>query len=190
MITTKLRILMVEGVKEDADLITCHLKKIVENFELKVVDNIEDTAQALQNYIPDVVLSDYDLPTCTGLDILNIIKEVDDSIPFIFITGSIDDEELAENTILAETSGYVLKKHMESLSEKLGPLLKRIAFEMIEKVELRDKIRKNKIAVNQIYSYIDDMTNDNEEQKKNMYKIRKNIEQISLKDDKETKRSH
>ena len=90
---------------------------------------------------------------------------------------------MAENTILAGTSGYVLKKHMDSLSEKLKPLLKRVAFEMFEKVELRDQIRKNKIAVNQIYSYIDDMASDNQEQKKNIYKIRKNIEHIKRKED-------
>ncbi|MDQ7916927.1 response regulator [Mesonia sp. MT50] len=183
MITTKLRILMVEGAKEDAELIKLHLQKIIENFELKIVDNLENTTQALQDFIPDVVLSDYDLPTCTGLDILHITKETDESIPFIFITGSIEDEAVAENTILAGTSGYVLKKHMDSLSEKLKPLLKRVAFEMFEKVELRDQIRKNKIAVNQIYSYIDDMASDNQEQKKNIYKIRKNIEHIKRKED-------
>ncbi|MDT0295413.1 PleD family two-component system response regulator [Mesonia ostreae] len=183
MITTKLRILLVEGVVEEAELIRLHLKKIVENFELKVVDNLADTSQALQDYIPDVVLSDYVLPTCTGLEILQIIKEIDESIPFIFITGSIEDEELAENTILAGTSGYVLKKHMDVLSEKLKPLLKRVAFDMFEKADLRDKIRKNKITVNQIYSYIDHMNSDNEEQKKNIYKIRKNIKQVKDKED-------
>jgi len=183
MINTKLRILLVEDEKTDAELITFQLKKIVENFEIKVVDNIEDATHALHNYIPDVVLSDYNLPTCTGLDVLTTTQAIDANIPLIFITGTINDEELAANTILAGASGYILKKHMNILSEKLEPLLKRVIFEMIEKEDLREKVRKNKIAVNQIYSYLDDIKYDNEEQRKSIFEIRKKINKIDLNND-------
>lgn len=183
MINTKLRILLVEDEKTDAELITFQLKKIVENFDIKVVDNIEDATQALHNYIPDVVLSDYNLPTCTGLDVLTTTQDIDANIPLIFITGTINDEELAANTILAGASGYILKKHMNILSEKLEPLLKRVIFEMIEKEDLREKVRKNKIAVNQIYSYLDHMKYDNEEQRKSIFEIRKKINKIDLNND-------
>ena len=87
MITTKLRILMVEGAKEDAELIKLHLQKIIENFELKIVDNLENTTQALQDFIPDVVLSDYDLPTCTGLDILHVTKKQMKVFPLFLSLG-------------------------------------------------------------------------------------------------------
>ena len=183
MINTKLRILLVEDVKTDADLIIFQLKKIVKDFEIKVVDNLDDISFLLHNYIPDVVLSDYNLPTCTGLDVLSLTQEMDDQIPLIFITGTINDEELAANTILSGASGYILKKHMNNLAEKLEPLLKRVVFEMIEKEELREKIRKNKIAVNQIYNYLDHMKYDNEEQQKNISKIKKNIEKIDFNND-------
>ena len=54
---------------------------------------------------------------------------------------------------------------------------------MLEKEELREKIRRNKIAVNQIYQYLDDINAENEEQRISLNKIRANIESITLEKD-------
>ncbi|MDT0686524.1 response regulator [Autumnicola psychrophila] len=183
MIKTALRILLVEDLKTDADLISYHIGKIVENPEIKVTDNLEEVSVLLQNFAPDVILSDYNLPACTGLDVLRLVKDFDADMPFIFVTGTIDDDELAANTILTGASGFVLKKNMRVIGEKLKPLLKQVVFNMIEKVELREKIRQNKIAVNQIYRYLDDFEADSEEQRDYLAKIRKNIDQIKLERD-------
>ena len=180
MIKTALKILLVEDYDVDADLITMQIQKIVENPEVKIVDNVEDCKDKLHNFVPDVVLSDYNLPTCTGLDILQVVKQFDDNLPFIFVTGTIDDDELAANTILSGASGFILKKHMNTLGEKLMPLLKKVVFNMLEKEELREKIRRNKIAVNQIYQYLDEINAENEEQRLSLNKIRANIESITL----------
>ncbi|HIB37945.1 response regulator [Mesonia sp.] len=180
MITTKLRILLIEDYKTDAELIQMQIKQFVEDYEIKVVDNLEDFSRELQTFVPDVILSDYNLPTCTGLDILQEAKVSDPNIPFIFITGTIDDDEMAANTILSGASGFILKKHMNNLAEKLEPLFKQVVFNMIKQDELREKIRKNKIAVNQIYDYLDKIDVDTEEQKLNINKIRKNIDLIKL----------
>ncbi|GGZ52848.1 response regulator [Mesonia mobilis] len=180
MITTKLRILLIEDYKTDAELIEIQIKSFVENFEIKIVDNLPDFTRELQSFVPDVILSDYNLPTCTGLDILEEAKAHDPNIPFIFITGTIDDDEMAANTILSGASGFILKKHMNNLAEKLEPLFKQVVFNMITQDELREKIRKNKIAVNQIYNYLDKIDVDTEEQKININKIRENIDLIKL----------
>ncbi|WP_304133276.1 response regulator [Mesonia mobilis] len=180
MITTKLRILLIEDYKTDAELIEIQIKSFVENFEIKIVDNLPDFTRELLSFVPDVILSDYNLPTCTGLDILQEAKAQDPNIPFIFITGTIDDDEMAANTILSGASGFILKKHMNNLAEKLEPLFKQVVFNMITQDELREKIRKNKIAVNQIYNYLDKIDVDTEEQKININKIRKNIDLIKL----------
>ena len=69
---------------------------------------------------------------------------------------------------------------MNNLAEKLEPLFKQVVFNMIKQDELREKIRKNKIAVNQIYDYLDKINVDTEEQKINLSKIRKNIDLIQM----------
>lgn len=180
MITVPLRILLVEDNLTDVDLTIRALKKIVVAPKIIVVDDLKGCSEQLYNFIPDVIISDYNLPTCTGLDVLELSHSIDNSIPFIFLTGIIDDEEMAANTILAGASGFILKKNMDRLEEKLKPLLKKIVFNMDVREEIRDKVRRNKIVVNQIYNYLDAINSDNEEQRLNLEKIRKGINLINL----------
>lgn len=183
MIKTSLRILLVEDLETDIHLIKRQLNKILENAQVEVCDNLDDCHQLLVNFAPDVVLSDYNLPTCTGLDVMEMVKDFDESIAFIFITGTIHDEELAANTILGGASGYILKKHMNSLAEKLEPLLKKAVINMAARDELRERIRSNKITVNKIYDYLDKINSDNDEQLRNISKIREALDRFNINDD-------
>lgn len=184
MITIPLRILIVEDNKIDADLITYHIQKIVQTSEIRVVNNLDEVNRELLRFVPDVIISDYNLPTCNGLEVLELARSIEDTIPFIFLTGAIENEELAANTILAGANGFILKGNMDRLDEKLRPLLKKVVFNMGEREEIREKIRRNKIVVNQIYNYLDKINLDNEEQKENIEKIKQNMQQINMgKDD-------
>lgn len=185
MITTALRILLVEDVKTDVELISRQLGKVVANPQIKVVDNLSDFNTALHVFVPDVVISDYNMPTCNGLEVLELAQTVDENIPFIFLTGALEDEELAANTILAGATGFILKKNMKQLPEKLEPLLKQVVFKMEVGDEIREKIRRNKVAVNQIYQYLDKINADNREQQENLDQIRKNMGNIKFEDDDE-----
>ncbi|QYA26079.1 response regulator [Gramella sp. MT6] len=183
MINTSLRILLVEDLETDAALIQRQIKKIVKTPEIEVTDNLEECQELLVNFAPDVVLSDYNLPTCTGLEVMELVKDYDENIAFIFITGTINDEELAANTILNGASGYILKKHMNNLAEKLEPLFKKVVINMVARDELRDRIRDNKITVNQIYDYLDKINEDNLEHRENVEKIRNAINQFRIDDE-------
>lgn len=183
MIKTSLRILLVEDLETDARLIERQIRKIVMEPLIEVTDNLEGCKEHLVNFAPDVVLSDYNLPDCTGLDIMELVKNFDSNIEFLFITGTIHDEELAANTILNGASGYILKKHMNNLSEKLEPFFKKVIFNMNARDELRESIRKNKITVNQIYEYLDKMNVENKEHVENIKKIKEAINKFNLDDD-------
>ena len=183
MINTSLNILLVEDNETDAALIQRQIKKAVKSPKIEVTDNLEGSKDLLVNFAPDVVLSDYNLPTCTGLDVMNQVKDYDENIAFIFITGTINDEELAANTILSGASGYILKKHMNELAEKLEPLLKKVVINMVSRDELRERIRNNKITVNQIYNYLEKINSDNAEQQENIEKIKNAINQFQIEDD-------
>ncbi|MFD1096277.1 response regulator [Salegentibacter chungangensis] len=175
MINTSLRILLIEDQKTDVVLIKRQLKKLVRDPKVKVAEDLQGCRSHLVNFGPDVVISDYNLPTCNGLEILELTKSIDPDVPFIFLTGTINDEELAANTILAGATGYILKKHIHNLEEKLKPLLKKVAFNMVAREDVREKVRQNKIAVNQIYNYLDNLNADNSEQLKNISKIKDTI---------------
>lgn len=175
MITTPLRILLIEDNEADVLITRRSILKLVEAPVIEVVEDLSSCRDMLVNFIPDLIISDYNLPTCTGLDILELVKEKDPALPLIFLTGTVHDEELAENTILAGASGYILKKHMNNLEEKLKPLLRKVMFNMVSRDEVREKLRKNKIAVNQIYDYLDNLESENREQRESIGKIKGNI---------------
>lgn len=159
------------------------IKKIVQTPEISVVDDLTACRERMVNFAPDVVISDYNLPTCTGLEVLQLVQEIDSSVPFIFLTGTINDEELAANTILAGAWGYILKKHMDDLEERLRPLLKKVVFNLSAKDDLRERLRENRIAVNQIYDYLDSLKSDNTEQKENINRIKENLGRFDLGDE-------
>lgn len=175
MITIPLRILLVEDNEADVMITRRCIKKLVQAPVIEVVEDLSSARHQLINFVPDLVISDYNLPTCTGLDVLELVKKKDPALPLIFLTGTVHDEELAADTILAGASGYILKKHMNNLEEKLKPLLKKVVFNMVSRDEVRERLRKNKIAINQIYDYLDSLKADNQEQKQNLGKIKETI---------------
>jgi response regulator RpfG family c-di-GMP phosphodiesterase len=183
MITTPLRILLIEDNEADVILTKRTIKKIVQKPEIAVVEDLTACRERMVNFVPDVVISDYNLPSCTGLDVLQLVQEIDGSVPFIFLTGTVNDEELAANTILAGAWGYILKKHMNDLEERLRPLLKKVVFNLSAKDDLRERLRENRIAVNQIYDYLDNLNTDNREQKENIIRIKENLSKFDLGDE-------
>ena len=106
------------------------------------------------------------------------MRKKDPHVPFIFLTGTIHDEELAADTILAGAWGFVLKKHMSELEVKLNPLLKKVIFHMGSREEVRERLRKHKIAINQIYDYLDNVESETLEQQQDLKKIRKTFERF------------
>ena len=187
MITLPLRVLLVEDNEADVVITVRTLQKLIEAPEIQVVEDLESCRESMTGFIPDVVISDYNLPGCTGLDVLHLVKEKDPSVAFIFLTGTVNDEELAANTILAGASGYILKKNMKQLQEKLRPLLKQVVFKMSTRSGVREKMRQSKISVNQIYDYLDTLKLDNENQQENIDRIKDSIKKFKVeKDDRET----
>jgi PAS domain S-box-containing protein len=111
-----LKILFVEDVIEDAELIWRELKKRNISFTKTLVSNREDYIDSLEKFSPDIIISDYSLPAFDGISALLIRNEVSPLTPFIIVTGSIN-EEVAVECIKAGADDYVLK---EKLS-RLGP---------------------------------------------------------------------
>jgi PAS domain S-box-containing protein len=111
-----LRILFAEDVPSDADLAVRELKKEGLRFEQKRVDTRDEFIKALKVYKPDIVISDYAMPSYNGIQALKDAHEFDPSIPFILCTGS-QNEEIAVKCIKAGADDYILKDNLS----RLGP---------------------------------------------------------------------
>ena len=109
-----LRILHVEDVQSDAELVERTLKRSGIAFEKLIVDTREEYLEALDTFDPDIILSDHSLPAFNSLEALKILKEKEKNIPFILITATVS-EEFAVNVMKEGASDYVLKDRLQRL---------------------------------------------------------------------------
>lgn len=110
----RLRIIHLEDLRSDADLVARELRKGNIDHELMWVTNKPDFEAALGSFQPDIVLSDHSLPTITSVDALKIVKALPDRIPFILITATVS-EEFAVNMMKEGISDYILKDRLQRL---------------------------------------------------------------------------
>ena len=109
-----LRILHLEDVKSDAELIERELKKGKLKYEKIVVDNRESFLKALVEFKPDVVISDHSLPTFSSVEALALLQQLQLDIPFILVTATIS-EEFAVEIIKKGADDYILKDRLQRL---------------------------------------------------------------------------
>ena len=103
-----LKILHLEDVLLDAELVSHELKKEKINFEALVVDNKEDFITALKEFSPDIILSDHNLPSLNSIDALKIVKDAGLRVPVILVTAAMS-EEFAVRVMKAGAVDYILK---------------------------------------------------------------------------------
>lgn len=126
MIEAKIKIALIEDNIIDAELIKDQVKKEVSSPVIEVVDTLDGIKKLMAYFNPDMVLCDYNLEGFTGLDVLVYVRSVSAYIPFIFVTGTVNNEELAAETILSGASGYFLKQNISKLHEKLLPYFQQV----------------------------------------------------------------
>lgn len=56
-------------------------------FEVHTAKEGQDGLQLLQDKKPDIVITDYQMPGMSGIDVLSKIREVDDTIPVVILTA-------------------------------------------------------------------------------------------------------
>ena len=103
-----LKLLIVEDMAEDMELIVLALEAGGVNFNWDTAETAAECRKLLQNCNYDAVLSDYRLPGFNGLEVLKLMQELGQDIPFILVTGSLG-EEAAVECIKAGMTDYVLK---------------------------------------------------------------------------------
>jgi DNA-binding NtrC family response regulator len=90
--TEIVRILLLEDTISDAQLAEREIRKVLKNSEIKQVETKKEFTQALINFDPELIISDYNLPSFNGLEALKIKQEIKPEIPLIIFTGSINED--------------------------------------------------------------------------------------------------
>jgi diguanylate cyclase (GGDEF)-like protein/PAS domain S-box-containing protein len=118
--TEPLRILVAEDSESDAELVQRELKRGGLDFQSRRVQTEPDFRRELEDFRPDLVISDFSMPQFNGRTALAIARESRADIPFIFISGTIG-ENVAVDMMKAGADDYVMKNNLA----RLLPALKR-----------------------------------------------------------------
>ena len=148
MVTTKkkeLRVLILEDVAADAELLERELRKAKMKFVSKLVDTKNSFTKALKDFKPDIILSDYMMPQFTGMDALEIVKEKYPTIPVIIVTGSMN-EETAVECMKKGATDYVIKEHILRIGSAINTALEK-------KRIIDEKNRVEKALINAGYEW-------------------------------------
>lgn len=143
METNEHRILILEDVPADAELMENELRKGGLKFASKRVMTREEFTSSLEEFAPDLILSDYSLPQFDGLSALEIAKAASPDVPFIFVSGVMGDERAVE-TLKRGAVDYVLKDKLV----KLAPAVERAFRDVKVGEELKGKVSDLENLVN------------------------------------------
>jgi PAS domain S-box-containing protein len=126
-------ILFVEDMPADTELSKRELEKGGIIFQSMRVDTRTALLSALESFRPDIVISDYSMPMFDGMSALLTTREYDRFMPFIILTGSMN-EETAVICMKAGASDYVIKEHMS-----------RLPYAVLEAIDRRKLTEKNSL---------------------------------------------
>jgi PAS domain S-box-containing protein len=130
----RLQVLILEDNPSDAELIERELHKAGINFTSLLVKGKREFSKALAEFRPQVILSDFKMPTFNGLAALEAARRLAPATPFIFVSGSIGEEKAIE--LLSQgAADYILKDNLQ----RLGPAVKRV----VEETRLRLEKKNN-----------------------------------------------
>ena len=147
-----LRILLLEDSPPHAELVEHFLRDSGLKFEVTRVDTRDAFIDQIEHHSPDMILSDYALPSFDGYAALALAKEKVPNIPFIFVTGTMG-EEVAIETLKNGATDYVLKTRLA----RLGPAVQRALRETADRRERQraeDKLRRSLDQLRALTSYL------------------------------------
>ena len=143
------KILFAEDLPSDADLAVLVLRKEGLVFEHLIVDTEVEFIKALHEFKPDLIISDYMMPSFTGLQALKVTREFDPMLPFILFTGSIN-EEIAVDCIKKGATDYVIKEHLTRLPFAVKEALEQNKIQR-EKNDAEILLKKNEEKIQSIF---------------------------------------
>ncbi len=133
-----IKILYVEDMQVEAEIALREIKKAGIQVSYLIVDTREAFLTALEEFKPDVVISDYSMPYFDGMQALKISIERDPFLPFIMITGP-TNEDTAVACMKAGATDYLIKGHIS-----------RLPFAIKEAIESKKALKEKEKAISQL----------------------------------------
>jgi PAS domain S-box-containing protein len=134
----QISVLLVEDDPDFADVATTFLDRVSDDIETEVVLDPESARTRLPDDDIDCVVSDYEMPDTNGLEMLRLIRERDDTTPFILFTGK-GSEEIASEAISAGVTDYLQKAGTADQFELLANRIR----QAVSRAEAEEALRRS-----------------------------------------------
>jgi PAS domain S-box-containing protein len=132
-------VLVVEDLPSDAELMILRLEEEGFSADWRRVQEEPEFLAALET-IPDVILSDWQLPRFSGLRALELARERAPEIPFLIVSGNIG-EEAAIEALRRGADDYVLKDRMGRLGSAVRRAMESARLRAQQRVERQERER-------------------------------------------------
>ncbi len=119
---------LVALVVDDFSTMRRIVRKILKDLQFREVIEAENGAEAfklLQNNKVDLIVSDWNMPVMTGLELLKMVRADErlKGLPFLMVTAEAQKENIVE-AIKAKVSNYVVKPFSPAVfAEKLAKII-------------------------------------------------------------------
>lgn len=134
-------ILLLEDDISDAELVKYAMSQCGLAYTMERVETREEFMRRLKERPPDLILSDYHLPSFDGLTALQLARDRLPDVPFIFVTGTLGEERAIE-TLKSGASDYVLKTRLPQLVPAVHRAL-RESSERTERKRAEERLRES-----------------------------------------------
>jgi PAS domain S-box-containing protein len=150
-----LKILLVEDVITDAEMIWRELNKNNIVYSKELVNNRIDYLESLERFRPDIIVSDFSLPQFDGMEALKIVKERMPHTPFILVTGSLNEEIVVE-CMKAGADDYIIKENLTRLAPALENSIRKIQIHK-EKENIEKELWISEMKYRKIFENVHDV---------------------------------
>lgn len=126
---TDLRVLFIEDSDIDAELLVRELEMRGIYFHLQRVQTLPEVIRAIEEFRPELILSDYQLAYFDGDQVLTLAAEHCPDVPVIIVSGAVGEEKAVE-LLRNGATDFVLK---DRLAGRLVPAVQRALREVAER---------------------------------------------------------
>jgi CheY-like chemotaxis protein len=117
-----LHILLLEDSTLDTTLVERELREASIPFRLTMIESESQLRRELLIDKPDLILSDHNLPSFDGFAALKIVRQEHPQLPFIFVSGS-NDQQMILDMFERGATDYVFKRDLSDLQRAVNRAL-------------------------------------------------------------------
>ena len=135
-------------IAEDSATQAVHIQALLEaaGYEVLVAHNGEQATELLGDQLPDIIITDLNMPEMDGLELVAYVREHHSEIPVVLMTAD-GSEDTAVLALKKGAASYLPKRHLaESLISTVEEIL-----ELIESRRTRNEVTEALVAVESTY---------------------------------------